>query len=256
MPFKLGRLRPRVRPRLRLAAYLDRAVLPAPPATVDYTRGVPSLSDMLANDRLGDCTSAGAAHILDSWRVHAGAGLPPATEADAIGFYSRSCGYNPADPSTDQGGDEITVLNYWRDHGYFADGSGKISGYAGVDAASPQQVKQAIWLFGGLYLGLELPDGWLAPAPEASGFKWWECGRGNMANGHCIAALGYDSIGLIVATWGMTGHMSWHALAAYATQAAGGEAYAVFSPDMIDKASNKAPNGFAADQLSADLVSL
>jgi hypothetical protein len=45
-------------------------------------------------------------------------------------------------------------------------------------------------------------------------------------------------------------------MAKYASTAGQGELYAVLSPDAIDKASGKAPNGFGAAQLAADLDSI
>ena len=48
--------------------------LPPPPAAVDWTAGAGQLG-MMANDRLGDCTCAGLAHLIQVWTGNA---KPPA----------------------------------------------------------------------------------------------------------------------------------------------------------------------------------
>ena len=260
MDFKLGRNRPAARPKLRLGDYLDRAALPAPPPVIHWTYAAddrPGLFNILANDSLGDCTSAGAGHIVDMFRGNAAHALPTqaVTEAEAVAFYSKSTGYVPGDPSTDRGGDEIAVLDCWKNQGYFADGSGKIAGYVGVDAANVEQVKQAIWVFGNVYFGVELPDAWLRPPPRGNGFTWDAADDPDPSNGHCFVGLAYNDNGVIIDTWGMIGTVTWAAVAKYAAQPAG-ELYTVLSQDWIDKASGKAPNGFDFAALQADLATL
>ena len=78
---KLGKLPHRHDPRtLQFARYLDQTALPAPPATLDDTKGVASWP-MYANDRIGDCTCAAAAHMVEVWTTLA----PPDCPS------SRSC---------------------------------------------------------------------------------------------------------------------------------------------------------------------
>jgi hypothetical protein len=233
---KLGRLRPTERPKLRCSRYM-KAGLPTPPPVIHWTGPADSstsLFNILANDELGDCTSAGAGHILDIFRAWNGSRASSVTRQQAIDFYSKSTGYVPSDPSTDQGGDEITVLNCWRDKGYFADGSGKIAGYVGVDAANVEQCKAAIWLFGNLYFGVELPDAWLRPAPRGNGFTWDVAGEPDPHNGHCFIAGAYNSNGAIIDTWGMIGTLTWAGVAKYASPP-NGELYAILSEDWIDQ---------------------
>ena len=257
MTFKLGRKRPLARPpMLRLRNYLLRGVEPPPPARGDYaTPAIMGLENVLANDRLGDCTAAGAWHIMDVFRANAAHTRDFVTESDVVAFYSATTGYNPNDPSTDQGGDEITVLNYWRDKGFFADGSGKISGYVSVNAADPVELKTAIWLFGNLYFGVELPDAWVSPFPAASGFTWGAAGPANPSNGHCFVGYGYNAVGIFVDTWGMFGTLTYEACAKYATTAGSGECYSVLSSAWISPG-GLSPSGFSMAQLQADLQAL
>ena len=142
------------------------------------------------------------------------------TEAETVAFYSATTGYDPADPSTDRGGDEVTVLNDWRDKGFFADGSGKIAGWANVDATERTLVKQAIWLFENVYFGVELPDAWIKPFPQGNGFTWDVAGDADPSNGHCFAGLGYNDNGVIINSWGIMGTVTWAAVAKYASRQA------------------------------------
>ena len=64
---KLGKLPVRTDVRtLRLARYVDRAKLPPPPPDLDLAAAVLHWP-MYANDRVGDCTTAAAAHMIEAW---------------------------------------------------------------------------------------------------------------------------------------------------------------------------------------------
>jgi hypothetical protein len=101
-----------------------------------------------------------------------------------------------------------------------------------------------------------LPDGWVSPMPSASGFVWDVAGPPNPENGHCVAGFGYSNEGITISTWGMTGCLTYKAVAKYATRSAHGALYTVISEDGIDKATDKAPNGFDWTQLVADFDSM
>jgi len=258
MNMKFGRRRPAPGVRhLRLAKYVNLSTLPTPPAKIDYTKPASrGLKDILGNDELGDCTAAGLMHVEDIFRANARSGLPPCTQEETIWFYSATTGYMPGDPSTDNGGDEVTVLNYARDKGLFKNGSGKIAGHVAIDGTSEDEARAALWLFGNLYFGIELPDAWINPFPKKSGFVWDVAGDPDENNGHCFIAGGYDAHGFTIDTWGMLGKLTPQAMAAYAVPAANGEVHAVLSADWIDKATGKAPSGFDFETLTADLAAM
>jgi hypothetical protein len=252
--FKMGRNRPRVLgPRLSLGNYLM-LDMPSPPASIaPVATAGPCLAEMMLNDRLGDCTSACAFHLDGAMEAAAGR---PRTYPNGLveAFYSATSGYVPGDPSTDNGADEITVLNYWHEKGLYG-GTHKIGTWVTVDAANLAQLKLGIWLWGGLSLCLELPDAYVNPFPSASGFVWDVAGAPNPNNGHCIASLGYEADGrLIISTWGMTGYLTPAAAAKYCVPAVYGAAYAVLTPDffLAGATPRKAPNGFDWSQLAAD----
>ena len=250
---KFGRKRPEIRAKLALRDYLS-IDLPNPPDDLDYSGpAMPCLIDALGNDALGNCTSAGLAHLGAVWRANANNGERFANRDDAVGFYSRSAGYDGT-PATDQGADEISVLNFAMQHGYFADGSGKIAGYVAVNGADWLEVRRALWLGEGLYFGCELPDAWVHGQRLANGFRWDVAGPANPANGHCFVGVGYRANGtVIVDSWGLIGSMTASAVAEYAASSFSGELYMIVSEDSINRATKKAPNGFDTETLLDDL---
>lgn len=149
---KLGKQAPKIDARtLKLKNYfLD--TLPAPPAEADWTSGITDWGMML-NDSLGDCTIAGLGHAEQVWSA-ARKGVYTLPDAAILEKYQQWCGYDPADPNTDQGGIEVDVLNKWRKNSFW---NHPLTIYADVDPANLDHVCQAINLFGGVYIGIALP---------------------------------------------------------------------------------------------------
>ena len=254
----LGRLWPAPPPAatLRLADYLMPRALPTPPASCDYSLDAASaLAQLYLNDQLGDCVVAGMAHLVGVFTGNSGEAPVILSPADIIALYGAIGGYVPGDPSTDNGCDEATALSYWQSTGAPA-GANRIAGCIAVDATNAVEVRTAAWLLENLFLGIELPDQWIDPAPSASGFIWDIAGEPNPQNGHCVVGVGFDQSGIKVSTWGMTGMMTDAAVAAYASPQAGGALYAVLSPEIIARASQRAPNGLDWAQLQADFQAL
>jgi len=120
------------------------------------------------------------------------------------------------------------------------------------------QAKDAVYLFGSLYIGVALPDfavegdmlkvPWVLPHGGAVGKA-----APNPANGHCIPAVGYDARNLYVITWGEVKPMSWPFYEAYAD-----EAYAVLSRDFIKAIDGKSggDGGFDLPALEKDLLNI
>jgi hypothetical protein len=256
MSFNLGRKRPanlHSKTKLKLRDYLKALVL-TPPPNADYSpAGMGALGNVYENDRLGDCVIAGGYHVIGVQTGNAG-DLFIASDDQIISDYSAIGGYVRGRPWTDNGCDEVTALNYWTSNG-FADGT-KISGYVTLDATNEVEVQQALYLFENVYLGLELPDAYVNPFPQSSNFTWDVAGSPDPNNGHCIMGCGYGANGITIGTWGMTGIFTYAALGTYCIPSAGGECYAILTPDIIAKATNKAPNGFDFATLTADLAAL
>ncbi len=249
----LGRRRPIARgPRLSLRNYLKQT-LPAPPPTTDYySNSYKSLNQMYDNDILGDCVIACMAHIDGVLSANAGTGNIVFRKSQIINLYSAIGGYIPGNPDTDNGCDEQTALNYWQQNGLTKDAH-KITAWLSVDGSNATEVCTALWLFENLIFGVELPDAWINPEPSMSGFMWDVAGPSDPNNGHCFAGVGYNTLGVNISTWGMTGNITFPAISQYAVSGQQGELYTVLSTDAINKAKKKAPNGFAFSQLLADL---
>lgn len=210
---------------------------------------------MYGNDTAGDCTIAGKAKLIGAFT---GLANPPAVifdTATVLAEYSRLTKppYDPADPSTDTGLDEMTVLDDWRTSDKSCLGAHNIAAVMSVDASNVEHMKLAVYLFGNGYLGLELPDAYVSPIPSANGFTWGVAGESDPENGHCIVAIDYTQAGLIVLTWGLWGVLTWDACAKYLAASDGGEFHVVLSHEIINRASAKAPSAFDFAQLQADL---
>ena len=245
-----------------IAKAINLSMLPPAPMPFDWAKGNLALNEaglenVLNNDKYGDCTCAGVAHIIDQALAKSGNPYSPVTPAQVLYAYSQVTdpAFNPSTGANDNGADETAVLNWWRDHGFLADGSHKILGHATVDQSNISLITSCAWLFENLYLGMALPDAWVKPGPDASGFVWGVEGDPNPDNGHCVIAYGYNRVGLFINSWGLFGTLTWAAVAKYCAPP-DGELHVVLTEDSINRASLKAPSGFDRDQLLAYLKAI
>ena len=254
---KLGKRAQEIDPRtLKLADYLTPPEpIPLPPRKADYLSPVKNWP-MFMNDTIGDCTIAAPGHMIQEWTTVSGQNTVTLTDADILAAYEVVGGYVPGDPTTDNGCVLMDVLRYWRGTGI---GGHKITAFVAVDITNRVEVRQAIYLFGNVLLGLGLPITSQNPDTRA-GLPCWDVpAYGAVRNGspwswggHCVPVGQYSADpkgfrGLEVVTWGQVYQMTWAFLEAYAD-----EAYVVLSPDWINQ-EGKSPTGFNLDQLMADL---
>lgn len=251
---KFGRNRPVVRARaLSLGNYLLRSYAP-PPAIVDYTpKAAAALSQIYLNDSLGDCVEACIGHLEGVFTGNASGIATIYSGQQIIGAYEAMGGYVDGVSASDQGTDEQTALQMWESNGFCGS---KISGWIRVNGADPTEVRTALYLFGNLMFGMELPNAWVDNGlPTTSGFIWDIAGPSNPSYGHCVGGVGYAPGKIAISTWGLTGWITDAAVAEYATLPLQGELYTVLSSDWISKI-GVAPNGFAMTALQADLDSM
>ena len=69
---------------------------------------------------------------------------------------------------------------------------------------------------------------------------------------NCFIGYGYTSKGILISTWGMTGLITWAAVAKYCAASAGGQLLVLLTPDQLAKGQAKAPNGVAWTDLISD----
>ena len=240
---KLGKLAPRRDDRtLRLARYI-RPIQPAAPAVCDWAGRVP-VWPMFANDELGDCTIAAAGHLVDGWTTYSQGKEAVITDAAIIAAYSAVTGYDPSNPDTDRGAVELDVLKYWRSKGIAGH---TIGAFAAVSPGDTLLIKAAIYLFGGIYVGVNLPK-------SAQHQETWDVVAGTDSipgswGGHAISIQSYDSHGLTCVTWGAEQRMTWRWFETYCD-----EAYACFSDDFIRAGHN--PLNVDVATLRADLAAV
>ena len=208
---KLGKRAPKLEPgrRLMLAKYTIE--LPAPPDSADWTEGITEFGMML-NDNLGDCTIAAVGHAVQIATLAAGAEVS-VPDSIVLAAYEAWDGYVDGDPSTDQGGVEVDVLNDWRQNGFAGH---LLTAYADPDPGNNTHVKQAIATFGGLYIGLSLPL-------TAQNQEIWDVVAGitdgsdqpGSYGGHAVFCVGYDANYITFITWGVLMKMTWAFWAQY-----------------------------------------
>src|SRR4051794_26748380 len=190
---RLGKLPARLDPRtLRLARYVDRQVLPAPPPALDLAAAVPDWP-MYGNDRIGDCTTAAAAHMIEAW---SGASAGTALEVPEKAVLEAFDLVKLVDPMTgEEGAIELDVLSLWRRSGI---GGHRVGAFAAVSVADDDLVRTGTYLFGGLYIGLQLP----LRAQDQAVWDWTGRLDGpdapNSWGGHAVNVVGYDDAALTV----------------------------------------------------------
>jgi len=252
-PIKLGRKPARTDKRtLKLGKYLTG--LWAPPENSGYAGKVPAFP-MFGNDELGDCVIAAAGHLIQDWTANAESLCTP-SENQILAAYEDVSGYVAGDPSTDNGCVMLDALKYWRNTGI---GGHKIDAFVSVDITNQAEVKQAIWLFGGCFVGLNLPITAQQTFPGINGCPVWDVpqdttgdGAPGSWGGHCVPLVAYgvdqqNHAGTQLVTWATIYDATWRFLKLY-----GSEAWAILSKDFI-AANGVAPSGFHYQQLFTDL---
>lgn len=191
--------------------------LPAIKPSLDYSKKVAAWP-MFANDKYGDCTYAAMAHMVQ---------LFGALEGKTFGFKESTVvnAYLKMSPN-DQGCQMLDVLNYWRKTGL---SRRKAFAFMQMDPDNLDHLKLGLQLFGGVYVGLNLP----VSAQDQVG-KIWDVSAGGLKGkskpgswgGHAVNLVAYDAHGVIFITWGIKQRATWAFVKAYMD-----EAYAVLSLD-------------------------
>jgi hypothetical protein len=229
---------------LALENYVHALQLPSIPHSYAWS-GKVSRWGMMLNNQIGCCAIAGPGHLVEAWNANDGRNVV-INDNEVLREYEKVGGYNPNDPSTDQGCVLLDVMRTWQRDGLFGH---KVGAFASV-SQSHDMVAASMYLFGGLVIGLALPIAaqnqtiWDAPSAFHRGGIYAPGSWG----GHCVILLDYDATYLTCITWGAKKKLTWAFLDAYCD-----ERYAAISTDFLGP-DNKAPNGFDSVALAADLA--
>lgn len=189
-----------------------------------------------------NCTIAGVGHAVQVWSANTG-GIVTVPDPTVESYYEQWDGYVPGNPSTDNGGIELDVLNDWKNSGFAGH---QLLAFADPKYTNLVEIYQSIALFGGVYIGLSLPitaqtqDVWdVVPKGGANARKGsW--------GGHCVYVAGYDAGTFTCITWGALKKMTVAFWKKYCD-----EAHTLLGQDWFT--AKGAPSGFDQAQLLADL---
>jgi hypothetical protein len=222
---------------------LDELVIPE---SHDWTIIKKTAWDAFGNDKINNCTFAAAGHMILCWTANATKEHPLTTEK-IISAYSEVSGFDEKKPGSDRGLTALEALKYWRKTGI---DNRKIKAFATVPHKKHNIVKSAIFLFGGLYAGLQLPK-------SIIGQKIWEIApneplekiEAGSYGGHAVTILAYDEQYLTCVTLGKEQKMTWDFWEYYTD-----EAFAIITEDFFN--GNKTPTGLNLEALEDDLLTL
>jgi hypothetical protein len=243
--------------KLKFGAFFDAAQLPTPPATFGhYGLGLGLSWKVLGNDKYSDCVFAGAAHETMMWTHRAGTGKPvDFSDADVLSDYSAVTGFNPANPSSDQGTDMTEAASYRRKVGV-VDAVGvrhKIDSYVALRVGDTDQLALATYLFGAVGIGIRFP---VSAMQRFNAGNPWDVltlaqQRGDrIEGGHYIPCVGRNSDGnFLIVTWGRLQAMTPDFYRAF-----NDESLAYISLDPLKN--NLSPEGFDLTSLRRSFTAL
>lgn len=248
---KLGKLPHSDNPKdLNLANYLPKLDKPLP-EVFGHGDLVPADSwGVLANDRLGCCVWSGAAHetlVLGREGDHD----PAFSDASVEGDYERFTGYNPNDPSTDQGTDmrqaaqdrRGTGISDARDHRH------RIGAYLWLEPGNLDQLWQAAYEFSVVGVGYEFPESAMQQFRE--GQPWDVVKDSKIVGGHYVPCVGRTAGGnLDAVSWGRRIQITPAFYEKYSDAALVYISASALGPD------GKTPEGLDKAALVADLAAL
>jgi len=210
--------------------------LPAAPQELDRYKQV-SRWPLDGNVRHGDCTMAAAAHSIHLWNVTTHQSNPIPNTQQVIDQYLK------LSKGSEAGLIESNVLKTWHSRGLWGH---KILGYSHINVHNIAMIKQAVFMYGLAYVGVQLTHssdrqfkdrtpwalapGWQSEVPYGA---------------HAIPIVGYDKHHFYVVTWGVVLPVSfdwWHVY--------GEEAWVILPPQLKEAGGC---DHLDLDQLQADL---
>lgn len=226
--------------------YFDANKLGKIPTAINWASKKNTPWGMMNNWTLSDCTCAAAGHMIECWTSNSYKEHIIHNKAIMVA-YSAISGYDAV-----TGKNNIPVyisdaLKYWRKTGV---GNHKIKFYATINYKSHNLVRATIYLFGGIYVGLDLPNTikgqeiWTVMPGKLKG----DSARGSFG-GHAVNVVAYDKNYITCISWGKIKRMTWQFWDTYCD-----ELYAIISEDFFNE--NKNPLGLEISKLELSLLRL
>lgn len=206
-------------PQLDRHPILNATAVPTYPVALDRSRFAAFRPALDGNDRIGDCTAVGYANGARAAAALGGFGID-IQQAQTVGLYIRSCGYDPyavpvdGENPTDRGGVLADVLAYQAQHGFDATNQMLVGDFATVDPANLSAVRATCARVGMLYCGVELA----AADQNPEGDIWDTAGEAGDPTpgswgGHCLGIWDWSGCGdtdlVRLVTWGMFQRATW-----------------------------------------------
>jgi hypothetical protein len=223
------------------------------PPAIDYADKLPANTGMYLNDTLGCCTISAIYHMLQLMSVNSWGVETVEPDACCLMTYEAACGYDPSNPSTDQGGVEQDVLTYLLNTGAVTgmneETHHKIMAFIETDVRNLDDIKRTIYECGCAYIGFQVPQS-IMPANAPPPGIWDVGGDQTILGGHAIILTGYDNQGFYLISWGQKYLMTFDFFTAFTE-----EAYAIADREFIT-ATGKSPLGLTIAELEAQMQGL
>ncbi len=196
---------------------------------------------MSLNDQLGCCGPAACAHQIQVFSANTQPAPTILSDRDVLEAYEAVGGYNGS-PQTDRGVVMGKLFAYWKQTGI---GGNQILAAASVDPAHVERIKWATVIFGGVQLGVNLPQSALDAMD--SGRPWDVVRHSQLVGGHDVAMVGYDASGPLAISWGQLVRITWDFVQEYCE-----ECWTVIDPAWVNE-KGLAPNLLNLGSLMQDL---
>jgi hypothetical protein len=243
---KFGKRAAKSDPRtLKFENYVNLDVLPPAPPALDLSSKVATWP-MFGNDRLGDCTIAAWAHMVQLWTAMSGKMCLPTEHLVEVFYYAIGRLETPGVPYPDNGLIELDVLKYVSNHWMSTE---KAYAYTSVNPKNHDHIKQAVMMFGGAYIGFGIVNG-SQTFDEFNRNVPWTPQPGNPTEGHAVCVVGYDANTVTTVSWGRTQKGTWAWFDAMVD-----EAWAVLPASWAPKGADPI-SGFDFATLNKDLAAL
>jgi hypothetical protein len=204
---------------------------------------------MLGNEIWGDCVIAGGMHESMVLNAQAGNPVPRFTQLDAEEDYAAITGFDPRDPSTDQGTDVQAAAAYRQKIGYRdATGIGKRHKIVAYVAVNSDDLPLAAYTLGAAGLGLSIPDS--AQDQFTAGQPWTFVPGDPIVGGHYVPVVGQTPSGnLVIITWSRSHEMTLPFYKAYFDEGVGH-----LSQEFLNNSTHLSPQQFDLAALQSFLT--